>query len=86
MIQAEHLAEPARRPVIRVINGGKELDLERFAATQTMLEAYVDGVLAAGELSAMDPWVDDQVMDVRAGVPLNQPTPPKRQPEERSSG
>ena len=66
MIQAHQISRPAaRRPVIRVIQGGTELDLERFAATLTMLESYVDGVLEAGELPAMDPWVDDQVMDVR---------------------
>lgn len=65
MIQAEQVTQPPRRPVMRVINGGKELDLERFAETLTMLESYVDGVLEASELSAMDPWVDDQVMDVR---------------------
>ena len=66
MIQAEELTrQPARRPVVRVIQGGKELDLERFAETLAMLESYVDGVLEAAELPAMDPWVDDQVMDAR---------------------
>lgn len=65
MIQAEQLSPRPHRPVMRVIHGGKELDLERFAETLAMLESYVDGVLAAGELAAMDPWVDDQVMDVR---------------------
>ena len=67
MIQAQQLSRHSspRRPVVRVIQGGKELDLERFAETLAMLESYVDGVLEAGELPAMDPWVDDQVMDVR---------------------
>ena len=65
MIQAQQISQAPRRPVIRVLKGGTELDLERFAATLTMLESYVDGVLEAGDLPAMDPWVDDQVMDVR---------------------
>ena len=65
MIQAEQVSPRPRRPVMRVIHGGKELDLERFAETLAMLESYVDGVLAAEELAATDDWVDDQVMDVR---------------------
>jgi hypothetical protein len=66
MIQVEQLTrQPVRRPIIRVIQGGKELDLERLAETLAMLESYVDGVLEAAELPAMDPWIDDQVMDAR---------------------
>jgi hypothetical protein len=66
MIQVEQLTrQPVRRPIIRVIQGGKELDLERFAETLAMLESYVDGVLEAAELPAQDPWVDDRVMDAR---------------------
>ncbi len=65
MIQAEQLAPSPRRPVVRVIQGGREFDLERFAETLAMLESYVDGVLEAGDLPSMDPWIDDQVMDVR---------------------
>lgn len=68
MIQTEELttATTAPRQVkARVIEGGGEMDLARFAATLAMLESYVDGVLSAAELPAMDPWVDDQVMDVR---------------------
>ena len=67
MIQAERLTQqPApRRPVIRVIQGGKELDLERFAETLAMLESYVDGVLEAEELPASGTWIDHQEMDAR---------------------
>jgi len=56
MIQAEHLTRhSARRPGIRVVQAGKELDFQRFAETLTMLESYVDGVFARGELPATDP-------------------------------
>lgn len=68
MIQTERLTPGASEPrplKAGVIQGGKELDLERFAETLAMLESYVDGVLAATELPAMDPWIDDEVMDVR---------------------
>mgnify|MGYP003623104075 CR=1 FL=1 len=55
MIQAEHLTRhPVPRPVIRAIQGGKELDFQRFAETLKMLESYVDGVLARGEMSTVD--------------------------------
>jgi len=30
-----------------------------------MLESYVDAVLAANELPAMDPWLEDAELDVR---------------------
>lgn len=68
MIQTEELTPRVSRPRpprVRVIQGARKLDLERFAETLAMLESYVDGVIAATELPAMDPWVDDEVMDVR---------------------
>lgn len=68
MIQAEELTTATTRPrrvKARVIEGRGELNLECFAETLAMLESYVDDVLSAAELPAMDPWVDDQVMDVR---------------------
>jgi hypothetical protein len=68
MIQTAELTPgaPGPRPLnVRVIQGVTELDLERFAETLAMLESYVDGVLAATELPAMDSWIDDEVMDVR---------------------
>ncbi|MEA2682562.1 MAG: hypothetical protein QOK05_890 [Chloroflexota bacterium] len=67
MIQTEELnyGAPRPRPKVRVIQGGRELDLELFSETLAMLESYVDDVLATNELPAMDPWVDDQAMDVR---------------------
>jgi hypothetical protein len=68
MIQTEELTGATTRPrqvKVKVIQGGRELDLERFAETLAMLESYVDGVLAAAGLPAMDPGVDDQVVDVR---------------------
>jgi hypothetical protein len=68
MIQVDQLkrTSPRRAVSMKVIQGGQgSLDIERFAEALTMLEFYVDGMLAATELPAMDPWVDDQVMDVR---------------------
>jgi hypothetical protein len=47
------------------LQGGQGLDIERFAGALAMLESYVDGMLAANELPAMDPWVEDEVTDAR---------------------
>ena len=66
MIQPEAVFQPVTRPrTLRVIQGGQEFDLAAFAKTLTMLESYVDSVLEATELPAMDPWVDDPELDVR---------------------
>ena len=47
----------------RVIEGG--MDLDRFAATIAMLEHYVDGLIVADEPPAMDPWIDDEDIELR---------------------
>jgi hypothetical protein len=68
MIQTEELKmiAPRRAVSVKVLQGGQRgLDIRRFAEALTMLESYVDGMLAATELPAMDSWVDDEVMDVR---------------------
>jgi hypothetical protein len=68
MIQTRELTGATarrRKAKVTVIPGDRELDFERFAETLAMLESYVYGVMAAAELPAMDPWVDDQVRDVR---------------------
>ncbi|MDQ6747257.1 MAG: hypothetical protein M3010_04010 [Candidatus Dormibacteraeota bacterium] len=67
MIQAKELTATPRVPSTGAVPARETagLDIERFADALTMLELYVDGMLAATELPAMDPWVDDQVMDAR---------------------
>ena len=54
----EHRSEPrAARAAV--------LDFQRFAGALELLEEYVDGLLEAAELPAMDSWVEDEVMDAR---------------------
>ena len=66
MIQPDAVFPPITRPrSLRVIQGGQEFDMAAFSSTLTMLESYVDSVLEASELPAMDPWVDDPELDVR---------------------
>ena len=66
MIQPEKVFPPLPRPrSFKVIQGGQEFDLAKFASTLTMLESYVDSVLAASELPDMDPWLEDVELDVR---------------------
>ncbi|GAC1328354.1 MAG: hypothetical protein NVSMB17_03660 [Candidatus Dormibacteria bacterium] len=56
---------PARPRSFRVIQGGQEFDLAKFADTLTMLESYVDSMLLANDLPAMDPWTDEDMLDAR---------------------
>lgn len=66
MIQPQEVFQPPPTPrSLKVIQGGQEFDLAKFASTLTMLESYVDSVLAATDLPAMDPWVDDLELDAR---------------------
>lgn len=66
MIQPEKVFQRAVRPrSFKVIQGGQEFDLAKFASTLTMLESYVDSVMVADELSALDQGAVDEVMDVR---------------------
>ncbi|HXA41939.1 MAG TPA: hypothetical protein VNV65_03390 [Candidatus Solibacter sp.] len=41
------------------------MDLDRFAATIAMLEHYVDSLIVADGPPAMDPWIDNDDIDVR---------------------
>jgi hypothetical protein len=66
MIHPEKVYQPTTRPrSFTVIQGGQEFDLAKFASTLTMLESYVDSVLAANELAAVGPGLEDEAMDVR---------------------
>ena len=50
----------------RVIDGGGVgLDVERFAQTMALLENYVDSLLAADGPPTMDPWIDDEDLQIR---------------------
>ncbi len=42
-----------------------KLDLKRFAETLSALEFYVDSIVESAAVPSMDPWLDDEVTEVR---------------------
>jgi len=57
--------QTARPRLVRVIQGGQEFDLARFADALDMLESYVDSMLFANDLPAMDSWDEEDTLDAR---------------------
>jgi hypothetical protein len=50
----------------RVIDGGvTQLKIRQLTETIARLEDYVESLIAAEGLADMDPWVDDEVDDLR---------------------